>query len=280
VTVWGTGSTTADVVNVFIYDDAAGIPAPTASNAFMGLSCINSGSILTISIPGGLSLGTGHYWLSVQDASPYGTDGQWYWSQLSHIHNSGSCWRNPGDGFGTGAVNWTTLTALGKPDADFIFRLEGTYDPVLPCGYRIDLYDHFGDGWNGCSLHVLVGGVVVLDNITLPSGIGPLSFYFPVNTGAEITTVFSTGAWPYECYYYIYNSLGAQVWLSDGYGLYSPPPDILPGQLYGNCPEIGDVEGYVYFNGLALPDAEIIAENGPSTISGTSSKMYSPEILI
>jgi hypothetical protein len=29
------------------------------------------------------------------------------------------------------------------------------------------------------------------------------------------------------------------------------------------------VEGYVYFNGLALPDAEIIAENGPSTISGT-----------
>jgi hypothetical protein len=269
VTAWGNEILTGDFVNVFIYADDAGIPAATATNALMGLLCINSGTSLTISIPGGLSLEAGHYWLSVQDASPYGTDGQWYWALISSTYNSYSCWRNPGDGFGTGAVNWTTLTALGIPNSDFMFRLEGTSGPVPPCDYRIDLYDWFGDSWNGGSLDLLIGGVVVLDDITLTSGSGPAVYYFPVNTGDQITTFFTAGGWPYECYYYIYNSLGAQVWLSNGYGMYSPPPDILPGQLFGNCPVYGNVEGYVYFNGLALPDAEIIVENGPSTFSGT-----------
>jgi hypothetical protein len=279
VTVWGTGSLTADVVNVLFYADAAGIPAPTATDAFMGLSCIPSGNILTIIIPGGLSLGTGHYWLSVQDASPYGTDGQWYWARTASIYNSGSCWRNPGDGFGTGAVNWTTLTALGIPNSDFMFRLEGNAGPVSPCGYRIDLYDWFGDSWNDGSLDVLVGGVVVLDNITLAGGSGPAVYYFPLETGDQITTVFTAGGWPYECYYYIYNSLGAQVWYSSGYADYTSPPDIAPGQLYGSCPEYGNVEGYVYFNGLALPNAEIIAETGPSTYSGTDGHYLLEDVI-
>ncbi len=45
--------------------------------------------------------------------------------------------------------------------------------PPGSCDWRIDLYDDFGDGWNGCSIDVLVDGVVRLDNITLASGSGP-----------------------------------------------------------------------------------------------------------
>ena len=116
-----------------------------------------------------------------------------------------------------------------------------TPPPAGSCDWRIDLYDHYGDGWNGGSLDVLVDGVVRLDNITLASGSGPLSYYFPVNTGAQVTTVFTSGSWAYECYYYIYNTQGVQMWLSDGYGSYVPPPDILPGQLYGNCITYGNL---------------------------------------
>jgi hypothetical protein len=282
VTAWGTGSLTADVVNVLFYADVAGIPASTATNAFMGLSCIISGNIRTISIPGGLSLGTGHYWLSVQDASPFGTDGQWYWARTASIYNSGSCWRNPGDGFGTGAVNWTTLTALGIPNSDFMFRLEGALPPpVFGCIYKITLYDAYGDGWNGCSLDVKVNGNPTnppLDGITFSSGSGPAIFYFNVSNGDQITTVFHAGSYPSEPYYYIYNSLDAQVWYSPN-GNSTGPPDIAPGQLYGSCPEYGNVEGYVYFNGLALPDAEIMAENGPSTFSGTDGHYFLEDVF-
>ena len=52
------------------------------------------------------------------------------------------------------------------------------------CDYRVDLYDSFGDGWNGCSIDVLVDGAVVLDNITLASGSGPVTYYFSVPSGA------------------------------------------------------------------------------------------------
>ena len=34
--------------------------------------------------------------------------------------------------------------------------------------YTVKLYDSYGDGWNGSQLDVLVNGVVVLDDITLP----------------------------------------------------------------------------------------------------------------
>ena len=105
--------------------------------------------------------------------------------------------------------------------------------PILPCEYSIALYDTFGDGWNGCSIDVLVNGVVVLDNITLSSGSGPVFYYFTVISGDEITTTFTPGSWTGEPYYYIYNSAGDQVW-------YSPPasagpPSILPGQLNASC---------------------------------------------
>jgi hypothetical protein len=266
VTATGSGSTTANVANVFIYDDAGGKPANSATISLMGLACTNAASVLAINIPGGILLGPGHYWISVQDAAEYATNGQWFWTLTSSIYNSGSCWRNPGNAFGTGAITWTTMAALGYPNSDFMFRLDGASGPQTMCIYKIALYDTFGDGWNGCSIDVLVDGAIVLDNITLASGSGPADFYFNVSYGGMITTTFTAGSWVCEPYYYVYNSVGAQVY-------YVPancnPPVITTGQLYANCPVYGNVEGYVYdYDGLAISGAAVAIQGSGPTTSG------------
>jgi hypothetical protein len=136
---------------------------------------------------------------------------------------------NPGEYFttslnilntGTGPLSW-------QAGIDYISM------PVLPCEYSIALYDTWGDGWNGCSVDVLVNDSVVLDHITLSNGAGPEYFYFTVFSGDTITTDFNPVSFVSEPYYYIYDGEGSQVW-------YSPPgpngpPDILPGQLDAAC---------------------------------------------
>ncbi len=273
ITVTGSGSTTCTLANVYIYADAGGIPASTATNTFLGLTCTNNAAVLTIAIPGGLSLGPGNYWLSVQDASEFVTYGQWFWTMTSTIYNSQACWRNPGLGFG-GPATWVNLAYFGFSTYDFMFRLEGTSAPAPTCDYMIALYDSFGDGWDIASLDVLVNGVVVLDNITLSSGYGPATYSFNVSLGAQITTVYTIGYWPSENYYYIYNSQDQQVWFAP-YGNSNGPPNILPGQLYASCPSLGSIEGYVFnYDGLAIAGATILVENGPTTTSGPNGHYF------
>lgn len=105
--------------------------------------------------------------------------------------------------------------------------------PVFPCTYSIALYDTWGDGWSGCSLDVLVNDSVVLDNITLSTGSGPATFYFPVYAGDQVTTDFSPGPFFTEPYYFIYDSEGEQVWFSPAGN--NGPPDVLAGQLVADC---------------------------------------------
>jgi len=105
--------------------------------------------------------------------------------------------------------------------------------PLLPCQYSIALFDTWGDGWSGCSLDVLVNDTVVLDNITLTAGSGPVYFYFDVFSGDQITTDFNPGPFYTEPYYYIYDGDGGQVWFSPAGS--QGPPDITPGQLNAGC---------------------------------------------
>jgi hypothetical protein len=127
------GIKTADinVVNVFIYSDAAGFPAATAIHSLLELTCTDVSGVLTIPFPGGLALEPGHYWISVQDPFPYSTHGQWFWTVTASTYNNTACWRNPGNGFGTGATVWTPLTALNFPQPDFMFRLEGDSTNII-----------------------------------------------------------------------------------------------------------------------------------------------------
>jgi hypothetical protein len=127
---------------------------------------------------------------------------------------------------------WASPTCIPSLTLDIISEPPPPPPPAGSCDYRVDLYDTYGDGWNNCSIDVIVDGVVRLNNITLTSGSGPASFYFPANTGAEITTTFTAGSFACEPYYKVYNSEDAEV--------FSVPancnPVITAGQLYGDCP--------------------------------------------
>jgi hypothetical protein len=77
-------------------------------------------------------LGAGDYWVSVQSKMIVQT-GQWFWNARTMASgNAGAAWRNPGDGFGTGCVNWGRRTECGSAnsDPDNVFRLRGR---VIAC---------------------------------------------------------------------------------------------------------------------------------------------------
>jgi len=118
----------------------------------------------------------------------------------------------------------------GASDGDILAR-----DGRADCQHRIDLYDCYGDGWNGNTLDVLVNGVTVLSQITLPGGTGPLSFYFMAATGDTIQTIYyPSGGWPYEPYYYVYDGFGTLIGLDGivGTDCYVQPTGIT---CIGNC---------------------------------------------
>ncbi len=103
------------------------------------------------------------------------------------------------------------------------------------CAHRIDLYDCYGDGWTDNFLDVLVNGVPVLSQITLPAGYGPLSLYFDAGTGDTIQTIYyPTGYYAVEPYYFIYDGLDYLLGSdgSEGTNCWIEPTGIT---VTGNC---------------------------------------------
>jgi hypothetical protein len=88
---------------------------------------------------------------------------------------------------------------------------------IVACDHTIVLTDDFGDGWNGGTVDVLVNGVIVLDDLTLPTGSGPQTTVFKAATGDVISTVYVPGNWAYENEYHIYDVNGTEI-CSDGVG--------------------------------------------------------------
>ena len=77
------------------------------------------------------------------------------------------------------------------------------------CTHIVKLTDTFGDGWNGGAVSVSVNGVVVLSNITLASGLGPLGYGFTASNGQTIR-VYRTvaGTFPSEMRIQVVNNVG------------------------------------------------------------------------
>lgn len=80
------------------------------------------------------------------------------------------------------------------------------------CTHTIKLTDTFGDGWNGGYVSVSVNGVVVLNNITLATGLGPINYNFTAATGATIR-VYRTvaGTYPSEMRIQVVNNVGSTL---------------------------------------------------------------------
>ena len=91
------------------------------------------------------------------------------------------------------------------------------------CEFTISLSDTYGDGWvaTGADYHtidVLVGGTVVLDDITIGDGYAA-SYTFEVSDGDPIDVVFTdVGNWAGECGYTIYNNIGEAQTQQQGAG--------------------------------------------------------------
>jgi hypothetical protein len=105
--------------------------------------------------------------------------------------------------------------------------------PLAPygtrCQHTIDLYDSYGDGWNGNTLDG--DGDLVLSGITLPADFGPLTFSFTAANGNRIHTVYhAIGQYPEEPYYQLFDGLGLFI-VQDG-GAYIQPTGIT---VVGNC---------------------------------------------
>jgi len=95
------------------------------------------------------------------------------------------------------------------------------------CQFSVLLYDSYGDGWTSNTITIKVNGTTVLNNITLATGSGPVTFTFNANTGENVViTFYDSGSWPEECSYIIKNPNGVNVFSGDQYG----------GSFVANCP--------------------------------------------
>lgn len=74
------------------------------------------------------------------------------------------------------------------------------------CQHAITINDSYGDGWTGGYLDVYVDSVLTLGGLTLAGGFGPETVYFDVADGVTITTVWTSGDYPSEASYCIYNA--------------------------------------------------------------------------
>lgn len=103
---------------------------------------------------------------------------------------------------------------------------------VTNCNYLLSMYDDFGDGWNGATLFFFSNGVLV-GNYTFTSG-DSASVNIPVTGGAALSVSFTSGTFPTEESYILYDAQG-NILFQDG-----PSPG--NGTVWtgtGNCPGAG-----------------------------------------
>lgn len=121
-----TGATTA---TVNIYPDAAGVPAVAPSCSYASAPTVVAATTSAITLPTSCSLGAGTYWVGVSFNLNFVPDGQIFWTNRTVGSFSDAVWRNPGDAFGTGCVNWGTLPVCGVgggADPAYSFQVLGT----------------------------------------------------------------------------------------------------------------------------------------------------------
>ena len=125
--VYFNGPGPAASFNVYIYQNNGPLPG-TQVYAATGLAYTGSTDfVIPLTSPATLA-GGDSYWVSVQARMDFTPNGEWGWTDRTAQANNGAAWRNPGDGFATGCIDWTGKTvciptALGP---DQVYRLMGT----------------------------------------------------------------------------------------------------------------------------------------------------------
>ena len=94
----------------------------------------------------------------------------------------------------------------------FVLSAIFTANAQLDCNYRLEMYDSFGDGWNGASIDLSVAGTST--NYTVPAGNSEI-VTFAVTDGDALTLNYSGGTFENEVTYFLYDSEDNLVF-SDG----------------------------------------------------------------
>ncbi|MDD4633441.1 MAG: C25 family cysteine peptidase [Bacteroidales bacterium] len=92
----------------------------------------------------------------------------------------------------------------------------GDFNIANSCNVIFDLYDSYGDGWNGASLTVAFDDGTPSQSLTIASGNSD-SYVIEINTGTTVTVSFVSGSWNSECSFAIaYEESGDVIYESTG----------------------------------------------------------------
>ncbi|PKP50808.1 MAG: hypothetical protein CVT94_00080 [Bacteroidetes bacterium HGW-Bacteroidetes-11] len=125
--------TPATAFNIYFYADNNGVPG-TAIHTFENFTNYNEILLDEVyhsykyefTLPAVIPFTSGVYWVSVQAVADYSVSNQWGWysHQGTTIGNEFH-WKNPGNGFGTGNIDWTAASMIVWSDFNLAFSLYG-----------------------------------------------------------------------------------------------------------------------------------------------------------
>ena len=101
---------------------------------------------------------------------------------------------------------------------------------VGTCGnFTLELYDSFGDGWNGASLDIIINGAL-FHSVTLATGIGPEIFTFVTDSNDVIDLIYNAGSWDDENTYNLIDNSGNLIISQGAFGFV---PNLSPVSSFG-----------------------------------------------
>ncbi len=145
-------------VNHFFYDGSFGGEPGAVECSFPANTNFESAGDGDISTEVECLLEPGFHWVSQQVRLDYNPFGQHFWSTRSVANNDPAAFRNPGNGFQTGCVDWEQASSTcGMQGQDFLFELLGKehfVTVVADCCPPVPALD----GWGLALLVVVLGG--------------------------------------------------------------------------------------------------------------------------
>jgi hypothetical protein len=182
----------------------AGCGSTYSSNA-NGYTVLNASSTSIINISGTYVTESGNDLIKIYAGT--GTGG----SLLQTYSGSGSI--NYTGAIGqTLTVQFTSNGSVNKSGLSATVTYSGTClgNYGAGCAHTLELRDTYGDGWNGGSVNLYVGGSLI-GTYTLASGYGPASYSFNAIPGQSIQVTYTAGSWAYENYFTVKSGAGAAL---------------------------------------------------------------------
>ena len=179
-------------------------------------------------------------------------------SQLSFISDGTTTYTIMVEGFGT---------------ASGVFSLAVTCDALAPpgeCTYTLEMFDSFGDGWNGATINVRRDGLLALSGVALdddPANDGTTgTLTFDIIPGEDITTELVTpGDFPGEISYNILDVDGNIVASGDAV------TDVVSGTINANCEGLSvDDNGLEGFSFYPNPAQNVLNISAQTTVRQVS----------